>query len=61
MITEGETSMAAFGELKEDLKTFMKRHGITYVTFLEECIGDDVKFLEIKLRVKNEKKACISP
>ena len=46
--------MALFDTLKEDLKVFMKRHGITYVTFVEEVVDDDVKFLEIKLRVKSE-------
>ena len=52
--------MMTLESIKEAVEEIKKRYGVTHLTYLEDVIDNDVKFIEVKLRFKVTEKACFS-
>ena len=42
--------------IKEAVEEIKKRYGVTHLTYLENVVDNDVKFVEVNMKFKVEKK-----
>lgn len=46
--------------IKEAVEEIKKRYGVTHLTYLENVVDNDVKFVEVNMKFKVEKKLAFS-